>query len=109
MVDDGRELVAALQSVVPEAALRGVILRVTAINRTQGYHSTIIVPLNNGLQDDAGIVSFEVRAVPPEFTEPQGPEVARRVVAAIFVNDNQLEDILGFRLISAGNTINLRR
>ncbi|MEM9643019.1 MAG: hypothetical protein AAGA19_16115 [Pseudomonadota bacterium] len=109
MVDDGRELVAALQSVVPEAALRGVILRVTAINRTQGYHSTIIVPLNNGLQDDAGIVSFEVRAVPPEFAEPQGPEVARRVVAAIFVNDNQLEDIRGFRLISAGNTINLRR
>ncbi|MEO1313198.1 MAG: hypothetical protein AAFV27_04900 [Pseudomonadota bacterium] len=108
-VQDGSVLVAGLESVVPEPALRGVILRVSAIGATQGYHSTRVRPVNGGVPDENGIATFEVRAFPPEFAQPVGSDTSRRILTAVFVGDDALEDVRGFRLVSAGNTVNLRR
>lgn len=106
---DGTVLVDTLVSVVPEPALRGLIIKSTALARTQGYSAAELRPLNEGAPDENGIVTFEFRVRPPGITMDPGPEAARRLIAATFVADNDLDEIAGFRVLSATNIVNLTR
>lgn len=106
---DGTELVAALKSVVPEPALRGIILRGTGLAQSPGFFNAQMRALNEGEPDENGIVTFEFRVRPPGVVQPQGSEAAREVLAAAFVSDGDLERIAGFRILSATNIVTLRR
>ena len=108
-VEDETVLIEAIESVAPEAALRGTILRATVIAATEGYHTAQFVARNEGLPNEAGIVTFDLRAIPPEFPQPAGPLTARRIVVATFVSDADLESIRGFRIVSRTNTVDLAR
>jgi len=106
---DGTVLVDSLAEVVPEPALRGVILRATSIASTQGYHDAMLVAANGGAPDANGIVTFAFRATPPLGNQPVGPARSRMLTAAVFVHDSDLDEIRGFRVVSRANTVNLRR
>ena len=54
-----------LRQATAEPALHGVILRVDGEAPTQGYYSARLRPIGGGAPDAAGILSFELVAVPP--------------------------------------------
>jgi hypothetical protein len=92
----------ALREATLERALHGVIIRVDGEAPTQGYFSAALVPLNNGVPDEAGIVTFEFMAVPPSTTQAIGPARSRQITAAVFLPTLALKNIRGFRLAGAG-------
>ena len=102
-------LVGQLERVTPEPALRGLILRASAIAPMQGYYGANLWPVNDGMPDERGIVTFEFRAMPPPGLRPTGPVQTRRLIAAAFIPDSELSAIRGFRVLSAGNSVDLRR
>lgn len=106
---DGSVLMDNLTSVVPEPALRGLIIRATTVAPTQGYYGTILMPAYGGNPDSNGIVTFAFRAFPPENPQPVGTPRSRQLTAATFVHDSELVDVRGFRVISRTNTVNLAR
>lgn len=106
---DGTVLVDGLTEVVPEPALRGVIVRATSIAPTQGYYDAELVAANKGAPDANGIVTFAFRAKPPLGRASVGPARSRVLTSAVFVGDAELTEIRGFRVISRTNTVNLRR
>ncbi len=109
VIRDGRSLLPTLDEVVPEPALRGLILRARATAPTQGFYGAALVPERKGEPDENGIVTFQFRAVPPEFAQPIGPAQTRILLAAAFIEDADLEQIRGFRIVTQGRTISLRR
>lgn len=108
-IEDPRPLVAALKSVEPESALRGLIIKATAVTPSQGYYDAALVPVAEGTPDENGIVTYEFRASPPQTPQGSGPEQTRLLLAAAFIEDADLEGIRGIRVISASNSVNLRR
>jgi hypothetical protein len=91
-----------LRQATLERALHGVIIRVDGEAPTQGYYSAALVPLRGGAPDAAGIVSFELMAVPPPGPEAIGPARTRRITAAVFIPNLALRDLRGFRVSGGG-------
>jgi hypothetical protein len=85
-----------------EPALHGVILRVEGEAPSWGFHAATLRPLAGGTPDAAGIVSFELVAVPPQGPEPAGAPRSRLLTAAIFVPTLSLKDLRGFRVAGGG-------
>lgn len=102
-------LVAQLETAVPEPALRGLIIRASAITPTQGYWGATLYPVNEGRPDERGIVTYQFRAYPPEGARPVGPVQTRRLIAATFISDADLANIRGFRVQARDNSADLRR
>lgn len=92
-----------------DRALHGVIIRVDGEAPTQGYYSAALVPLNNGSPDGAGIVTFELMAVPPRTAQAIGPARSRQITAAVFLPTLALKNLRGFRVTGGGtvSTISL--
>jgi hypothetical protein len=92
-----------LRAATLERALHGVILRVEGEAPTWGFHSAALRPLGNGAPDAAGILGFELVAIPPEPPEPAGAPRTRELTAAVFVPTLALKEVRGFRVAGAGN------
>lgn len=90
------------QTAVLEPALNGVILRVTATAPTWGYHTAFLRPLNNGEPDAAGLMTYELVAIPPIAAEQAGPPRSRQMSAGIFVPNLAMKKISGFRVTGGG-------
>jgi hypothetical protein len=90
-----------LREATLERALHGVIIRVDGEAPTQGYYSAALVPLGNG-PDAAGILSFELMAVPPAAPEAAGPARTRQITAAVFIPTLALKNLRGFRVSGGG-------
>jgi hypothetical protein len=91
-----------LRQATLERALHGVIIRVDGETPTQGYFSAALVPLRGGAPDAAGILSFELMAVPPAGPEAVGPARTRQVTAAVFIPSRALKNLRGFRVSGGG-------
>jgi hypothetical protein len=91
-----------LRQAAAEPALHGVILRVVGEAPTQGWWGAELRPLAGGSPDAAGIVSFELVAIPPQTTEAVGPARTRQLSAAVFFPTLALEDLRGFRVAGGG-------
>ena len=100
----------ALRQTEAERALHGVILRVVGEAPTQGYYSAFLRPLGGGAPDAAGILSFELVAIPPAAPQTVGPARTRVLSAGIFMPNQSLKDLRGFRVAGAGavQTVTLR-
>jgi hypothetical protein len=85
-----------------ERALHGVIIRVDGEAPTQGYYAPALVPLGAGAPDAAGILSFELLAVPPTGPEAVGPARTRHVTAAVFIPTLALKNLRAFRVSGSG-------
>lgn len=89
-------------TVALEPALNGVILRVTATAPTWGYHSAFLRPLDGGVPDAAGIMTYELVAVPPSTPEQAGTPRSRQLSAGVFVPNLAMKKISGFRVAGGG-------
>jgi hypothetical protein len=78
-----------------------VIVRVEGVAPTQGYYGAELLPVS-ATPDAAGILGFELVAVPPDVAERVGPERTRLLTAAVFVPNLALEDLRGFRVAGSG-------
>ncbi len=96
--------VAGLREASVERAFGGVILRVTGIAPTQGYFNAMLRPENGGQPDAAGIMTVTLVAVPPPAPEAVGPERTRLLLAGAFLQDRDLRDIRGFRVVAGGTS-----
>ncbi len=92
----------SLREAAAERALHGVILRVAGEAPTQGYYAAILRPIGTG-PDAAGVLSFELVAVPPSTPEAVGPARSRTLTAAIFVPNLALKNLRGFRVAGNGS------
>lgn len=99
--------IATLREAVVERAYGGVILRVTGVAPTQGFHGATLRPENGGLPDAAGILTVALVAVPPSTPEAVGPERARLLLTAAFLQERELRDIRGFRVVAGQNVVTL--
>jgi hypothetical protein len=102
-------LVPQVNAARPEPALRGLIIRATAIAPEQGYYLPQLKPVNDGEPDENGIVTLEFRAWPPAEPNTRGPERSRTLEAAAFFPDADLRRIEGFVILAEGNSISLAR
>ncbi len=93
-----------MRSATTEPALYGMILRVEGLAPTWGYHTASLRPLSNG-PDEAGIMSFQFMAIPPDATLPAGAPQTREISAAIFVPDVSLKRLRGFRVTGVGQHV----
>lgn len=109
VIVDNSILSPTIDNIQPEAALRGLIIRVTATAPTQGYHSPRLVARNRGKPDENGIITYEFRVMPPEVSQGLGPARTRQLVAATFIPDATLNKTLGFRVVSQSNVVAIRR
>jgi hypothetical protein len=100
----------ALREAHAERALHGVILRVVGEGPTQGYYSATLRPLGGGAPDPAGILSFELVATPPAEPQAVGPARTRILTAGLFMPNQSLKDLRGFRVTGGGGvqTVTLR-
>ena len=71
--------------------------------QTEEGNATALRPLGDGAPDAAGILSFELVAVPPQAPEPAGAPRTRELTAGIFVPTLALKEVRGFRVAGAGN------
>ncbi|MEO0911558.1 MAG: hypothetical protein AAFY59_00995 [Pseudomonadota bacterium] len=109
LVPAGTILLPATAEVRPEPALRGIILRATAVAPTQGYYGAVLVPERRGAPDENGIVTFQFRVFPPISSASQGPQQTRLLTAGAFVSDDDLEVVRGFRVVTETGSVNLAR
>lgn len=104
---DGSVLVPQIVDIDPEPALRGLIIRVTGQTQTGGYFGAALVPAGRGEPDEDGIVTYAFRIFAP--ADPSAAPGARRVVAATFVPDTDLDEVRAFRVIAADRAVTLAR
>ena len=97
----------ALRTAVLERALHGVIIRVEAEAPAQGYYSATLLPLNDGRPDAAGVVTFQLVAMPPPEPGAVGPARTRQLSAATFVPTLALKNIRAFRVSGIGTVTTL--
>ncbi|WP_324563722.1 hypothetical protein [Amaricoccus sp.] len=98
----------ALREAHLEQGLHGVVLRVTGEAPTQGYYAAMLRPVGGGAPDSAGIVSFELVALPPPGPEAVGPARTRVLMAGVFLPTKAIEDLRGFRVGGGGAVETLR-
>jgi hypothetical protein len=91
-----------LRQATLERALHGVIVRVEGEAPTWGFHTATLRPLGGGAPDAAGILGFELVAIPPQAPEPVGAARSRLLTAAVFVPTLALKEVRGFRVAGAG-------
>ena len=83
-----------LRTAEAERALYGVIVRAQGVAPTQGYYGAQLAPTAAG-PDAAGILGFELIAIPPSLPEAVGPERTRLLDAAVFLPNLALRDLRG--------------
>ena len=92
-----------LRLATAEPALHGVIVRVESEAPQQGFYAAQLRPVGNG-PDAAGILSFEVVALPPDAPETIGPARTRTLSAAVFVPNLAMKNLRGVRVTGGGST-----
>ncbi len=101
-------LVAALEEAEVAATRQGVIIRATGVAPTQGYYNARLVPAS-AEPPEGSVLTLVLLADPPEQPQPVGTVASRRLVAAMFLHDNDLPQIRTIRIQSAGPARNLSR
>lgn len=83
-----RVLIDRITALKIEPAGNGAILRITAQSDTPGAYDVTFVGLNDGLPDDKGTLTFEMRVMHPTPPQPSG---LRTILAAHFVGNFALD------------------
>ena len=105
---DPRPLIPEITSVVVEETPGGVILRVTGLPPTQGWHNAALVSETRGRPVE-GILTFAFRAVPPAEPTRSSTVQSREVIVGRFVSNIILSETSEIRIVAARNTQVIRR
>jgi hypothetical protein len=99
--------VTSIRTATIERSFRGVIVRVEAVAPTQGFHDAVLVARDGGAADAAGIVTLELIARAPLEPAAVGQERTRLLVTGLFVPNDQLRNLRGFRVVTGQGAVTL--
>ena len=108
-VEDLRELLPSIKDVVVERFPGGAIVRATAAVNNVGYYNTHLLPVNDGLPDENGVVTFEFIGIAPDERIVPTTERSRELIAANSISATILPKVRTIRVVSASNEISVRR
>lgn len=103
---DERVLIDRITKMTIEPAGNGAILRITAQSDTPGAYDVTFVGLNNGLPDEKGILTYEMRVKHPAPTNPDG---LKTLLAAHFVGAFELQNTRRIIVKAADNQRSVTR
>lgn len=106
---DPRPLVAEITQLVVERTPGGAIVRVTGLPPTQGWHSVALVNVDPDGEALNGVMSYSLRAVPPETPMRVSTRQSRELTAAVFLSDIQLAGVRVIQVTGARNSRIARR
>ncbi len=87
-----------------DPAATGYVVLARGVAPTQGFHTAILAPVDEGRPDAAGIVTFRFLALPPIGPEAVGPERTRGLQAAAYIPARERRNIRGVRVTGADAT-----
>ena len=104
---DTRPLVEDITDVAVERVPGGAILRARARVAATGWYGADLAaePARSG----AGVLAFSFRAQPPDAAVPQAGPASRRLVAGIFLSEEDLAGVRQIQVISRTNIRTARR
>lgn len=105
---DGRELIATVAELRAEPTRNGIILRAHGKTNVQGYYDVELRETNNGLPDENGMLTFELRGKPPQFPLAANTDRSRDIVAGVFISQIVLKSVRSLRVVAAQNQITIR-
>ncbi|MET4130383.1 hypothetical protein [Roseovarius sp. MBR-6] len=94
--------VAAITNAELKPASGGMLLRVEGLTLREGAFGVRLIPDNPEGEAIDGVIGYELRAEQPEDT-PQGPERARRILAAVFISRQKLRGAREIRVRGGQN------
>ena len=106
---DPRPLVAEITQLVIERTPGGAIVRVTGLPPTQGWYGADLVALNPDDKPINGVLSYSLRAEPPETQTRVSTRQSRELTAAVFVSDITLSGVRVIQVTGAQNSRIARR
>ena len=106
---DPRPLVAEITQLVIERTPGGAIVRVTGLPPTQGWHSVALVNVNPDGEALNGVMSYSLRALPPETPTRVSTRQSRELTAAVYLSDIQLAGVRVIQVTGAQNSRIARR
>lgn len=107
-IPDGRELIATVAELRAEPTRNGVILRARGKTDVQGYYDVELSETNNGLPDENGMLTFELRGKPPQLPLAANTDRSREIVAGVFISRIVLKRVKSLRVVAARNQITIR-
>lgn len=105
---DGRELIASVTELRAEPTRNGVILRARGGTAVQGYYDVELSETNNGLPDETGTLTYELRGRAPASPLAANTARSREIVAAVYVSQIVLKSVRALRVVAAENQITIR-
>lgn len=105
---DRRPLVAEITALVIEPMPGGAIVRATGLPPEQGWHTAELILENDGVQQD-GVLTYSLRAEPPEAPTRVSTQQSRELVVARFLSDFELANVRQIRVVGARNARVARR
>lgn len=106
---DSRPVVAEITQLVVERTPGGAIIRVTGLPPTQGWHDASLVSVNPDGQPFNGVLSYSLRAAPPDAPTRVSTRQSRELTAAVFVSEILLTDVRVIQVTGARNSRIARR
>ncbi len=103
---DARPLVEAVLDLKVEPMPGGAIVRARGRTPTQGWWKAELVPVE---VDDAGLLVYEFRLIPPVGRTDVNTPQSREVDVAIYVSDYKLEFVSEIVVQGANNALTSRR
>ncbi len=95
--------VANIVSMSIEKLPAGAIIHVIGVSQQQGAYDVRLISDSKGDPVD-GVLTFKLKAIQP-LDQPQGPQQARTIHAALFVSNNDLENASVIQIIGERNVI----
>ncbi|WP_193221961.1 hypothetical protein [Amylibacter sp. SFDW26] len=108
-VEDLRVLLPTVKDVFVERFHGGAIVRATALTGNIGYHNIHLSPVNDGLPDENGVVTFEFLGEEPVTRTTPRTERSREIIAANSISTNVLRNVSSIRVVAAQNQISVRK
>lgn len=106
---DPRPLVAEITQLVIERTPSGAIVRVTGLPATQGWHGADLVNVSPDGAAFDGVMSYSLRAVPPDGATRVSTRQSRELSAATFISNTALAGIRVIQVTGAQNSRIARR
>lgn len=106
---DPRPLVAEITQLVIERTPGGAIVRVTGLPATQGWHNADLVSANPDGQPFNGVLSYSLRAEPPQTQTRVSTRQSRELTVAVFISDIALSGVRVIQVTGAQNSRIARR
>jgi len=103
--EDTRVLVPTVRNVSVDLFQGGALIHATGFGNRIGYAKPHLQPLNRGLPDENGVVTYEFIAEPPAQNIPAPTERSGEILAANSISSVVLPNVRVIRVVASNNEI----